>query len=116
MRRTEQAQGLSLMKFEEIYGRTVRGELSQAEASEVLGFSERTFRRWRDRFEADGAEGLYDRRLGRVSARRAPVDEVARVLALFDTRYWDFTATHFHERLVAEHGCKRSYNWVRLTL
>ena len=53
--------------------------------------SERTFRRWRDRFEADGAEGLYDRRLGRVSARRAPVDEVARVLALFDTRYWDFT-------------------------
>ena len=116
MRRTEQAQGLRLMKFEEIYGRTVRGELSQAEAAEVLGFSERTFRRWRDRFEAEGAEGLYDQRLGRASARRAPVDEVARVLALFDTRYWDFTAKHFHEKLVAEHGCKRSYNWVRLTL
>jgi len=44
------------------------------------------------------------------------VDEVARVLALFDTRYWDFTAKHFHEKLVAEHGCKRSYNWVRQTL
>ena len=78
--------------------------------------SERTFRRWRDRFEADGADGLYDRRLGRVSARRAPVDEVARVLALFDTRYGDFTAKHFHEKLVAEHGCTRSDNWVRLTL
>ena len=116
MRRTEQAQGLRLMKFEEVYGRTVRGELSQAEAADVLGMSERTFRRWRDRFEADGAEGLYDRRLGRASARRAPVDEVARVLALFDTRYWDFTAKHFHEKLVAEHGCERSYNWVRLTL
>ena len=88
MRRTEQAQGLRLMKFEEVYGRTLRGELSQAEAAEVLGMSERTFRRWRDRFEAEGAEGLYDRRLGRLSARRAPVDEVARVLALFDTRYW----------------------------
>ena len=35
---------------------------------------------------------------------------------LFDTRYWDFTAKHFHEKLVAEHGSKRSYNWVRLTL
>ena len=116
MRRTEQAQGLRLMKFEEVYGRTLRGVLSQAEAAEVLGMSERTFRRWRDRFEADGAEGLYDRRLGRVSARRAPVDEVARVLALFDTRYWDFTAKHFHEKLVAEHDCERSYNWVRLTL
>ena len=78
--------------------------------------SERTVRRWRDRYEADGAEGLYDRRLGRLSARRAPLDEVARVLALFDTRYWDFTAKHFHEKLVAAHGCERSYNWVRLTL
>ena len=116
MRRTEQAQGLRLMKFEEVYGRTVRRELSQAEAAEVLGMSERTFRRWRDRFEADGAEGLYDQRLGRVSARRAPVDEVARVLELFDTRYGDFTAKHFHEKLVSEHGCERSYNWVRLTL
>ena len=84
--------------------------------AEILGVSERTFRRWRDRFEADGAEGLYDRRLSRVSARRAPVDEVARVLALFDTRYWDFTAKHFHEKLVSEHGSARSYNWVRLTL
>ena len=114
MRRTEQAQGLRLMKFEEVYGRTRRGVLGQAEAAEILGVSERTFRRWRDRFEADGAEGLYDRRLGRLSARRAPVDEVARVLELFDTRYWDFTAKHFHEKLVAEGW--RSYNWVRLTL
>ena len=82
----------------------------------MLGVSERTFRRWRDRYEAEGAEGLYDRRLGRLAARRAPLDEVARVLALFDTRYRDFTAKHFHEKLVAEHGCTRSNNWVRLTL
>ena len=92
MRRTEQAQGLRLMKFEEVYARTTARLLSQAEAAVVLGVSERTFRRWRDRYEAEGAEGLYDRRLGRLSARRVPLDEVARVLALFDTRYWDFTA------------------------
>ena len=116
MRRTEQAQGLRLMKFKEVYGRTQARLLSQAEAAEVLGMSERTFRRWRDRFEAEGAEGLYDRRLGRLSARRAPMDEVAGVLELLDTRYWDFTAKHFHEKLVAEHDCERSYNWVRLTL
>ena len=93
MRRTEQLQGLRLMKFEEVYGRSYRGELSQVEASEILGVSERTFRRWRDRYQAEGAEGLYDRRLGRASARRAGVDEVLDVLALFDTRYWDFTAS-----------------------
>ena len=78
--------------------------------------SERTFRRWRERYEAEGAEGLYDRRLGRVSARRAPVDEVMRVLELFETRYPDFTAKHFHEKLVCEHGFELSYNWLRLSL
>ena len=69
-----------------------------------------------DRYEAEGTDGLYDRRLGRVSARRAPVGEVARVLELFDARYWDFTAKHFHEKLVADHCFKRSYNWLRLSL
>ena len=59
------------MKFEDVYGRCYRGDLSQAEASEILGMSERTFRRWRERYEAEGAAGLYDRRLGRVGAPRA---------------------------------------------
>ena len=58
------------MKFEEILERTRFRELSQGEAASVPGVSERTFLRWRVRFEAEGAEGLYDRRLGRASARR----------------------------------------------
>ena len=40
MRRTEQAQGLRLMKFEEVCARTTARLLSQAEAAEVLGVSE----------------------------------------------------------------------------
>lgn len=116
MRRTDVLQGIRQMKFEEVYGRARQRQLSQAEAASILGVSERTFRRWRDRFEAEGAEGLYDRRLGKVSARRVPVDTVLEVLELFDTRYWDFTARHFYEKLVAEHAFKRSYNWTRLTL
>jgi len=116
MRRTERLQGLRLMKFEDVSGRAYRGELSQVEAAEILGMSERSFRRYRDRFEAEGSEGLYDRRLGRASLRRAGVDEVMAMLTLFDTRYWDFTAKHFWEKLVSEHDFKRSYNWVRLNL
>ena len=116
MRRTEVLQGIRQMKFEEVYQRTSKRSLSQGEAASILGMSERTFRRWRDRYEAEGAEGLYDRRLGKVSGRRMAVDTVMEVLALFDTRYWDFTAKHFHERLVADHGFTRSYNWLRLAL
>ena len=116
MRRTEVLQGIRQMKFEEVYQRTSKRSLSQGEAASILGVSERTFRRWRDRYEAEGAEGLYDRRLGKVSGRRVAVDTVMEVLALFDTRYWDFTAKHFHERLVADHGFTRSYNWLRLAL
>ena len=104
------------MKFEEIYERSARRELSQSEAAEILGMSERTFRRWRGRFEADGAEGLYDRRLGKISGRRVPVDTAMEVLELFDTRYSYFTARHFFDKLVSEHGFERSYNWVRLML
>jgi transposase len=104
------------MKFEEIFERTRSRELSQEEAGLVLGVSERTFRRWRERFEAEGAAGLYDRRLGRVSARRVPVDTVMQVLDLFDTRYRGFTAKHFWDKLVSDHDFEHSYNWVRLTL
>ncbi|MCP5086562.1 MAG: ISNCY family transposase [Rhodobacteraceae bacterium] len=104
------------MKFEELYARTQMRSLSQDQAAEILGMSVRTFRRWADRYEAGGAEGLYDRRLGRMANNRIPVDRAMEVLALFDTRYWDYTAKHFHEKLVGEHGFKISYNWVRLTL
>jgi transposase-like protein len=79
MRWTEVLQGLRRMKFEDIYGRWQERRLSQAEAAEILGMSERTFRRWRDRYQADGLEGLADRRLGKASARRVPVDRVDEV-------------------------------------
>lgn len=104
------------MRFEDVYGRFQRGRLSCAEAADLLGVSVSTFGRYRRRYEQEGASGLYDRRLGRLSGRRAPVDEVAWVVEQFTTRYWDFTAKHFHERLVQEHGFGRSYTWTKTAL
>ena len=74
-----------------------RGELSCQEAAELLGFSERHFRRLRDRYEAEGAEGIIDRRRGRASARRAPLDRIEWVVEPYRTRSIAFTAQHFHE-------------------
>lgn len=116
MGRTGVLQGLRMMKFVELNGRVKRRSLTQGQAAEILGVSERTFRRWRDREEADGAGGLYDRRLGKISGRRVAVDLVMKALELFDTRYFDFTSKHFWEKLVRDHGFKVSYNWTRLLL
>jgi transposase len=104
------------MKFEDIYGRWQARRLSQAEAAEILGMSERTFRRWRDRYEDQGAPGLLDRRLGKASARRAPVDQVDAVLSLYRERYGGFTARHFHDKLRQHHGFTLGYTWTRLRL
>jgi transposase len=116
MRRTEVLQGLRRMKFEEIYGRWRQRRLSQAEAAEILGMSERTFRRWRERYDEQGLEGLLDRRLGKASARRVPIDQVSRVLTLYRERYIGFTAKHFHDKLCRHHGFALSYSWTKLRL
>lgn len=73
------------MRFEELYARQRGRELTMVEAAEMLGISERTFRRWRDRYAVDGAAGLEDRRLGRASARAVPVDEVLQMVTLYES-------------------------------
>ena len=78
--------------------------------------SVRTVRRWEDRYEADGAEGLYDRRLGKLANNRVPTDTAMEMSTLFDAKYWDYSPRHFHENLVTQHRFTRSYNWVRVTL
>lgn len=104
------------MRFEEIYDRHCGKRLSAAEAAEWLGVSERTFRRWRVRYEAEGAVGLLDRRLGKISPHRVPADEVERIAALYEQRYTGWTVKHFHERACAQHGLSRSYGWTKSVL
>lgn len=100
----------------EAIGRWRSGALSCSEAAEVLGMSERHFRRLRDRYEAQGAEGLIDRRRGRVSGRRVAVDRIEWLLEQYRTRYFDFTVKHFHERLRAEHRFELGYSWTKRIL
>jgi len=73
MGQAEVLQGVRQMRFEGLLERHDRGELLQGEAAEMLGVSERTFRRWRDRLRDEGPEGLRDRRIGKPSSRRAVV-------------------------------------------
>lgn len=104
------------MRFEGLLERWERGELGQSEAAEMLGVSERTFRRWRERHAEDGAAGLLDRRIGKPSSRRASEAELRRMLGLFESRYGDFTVKHLHETLVKRHGYKLGYTVTKQAL
>ena len=116
MTRATVLQEVRQMRFAELYERRQRRELTMAEAGELLGVTERTFRRWSERYEAEGLEGLQDRRLGRASARAVPVDDVLRMVTLYETRYPGWTVKHFHERWQQEHGGTRSYTWTKQRL
>jgi transposase len=104
------------MRFEAVLAQWENHEMSQAEAAHVLGVTERTFRRWCQRYEEDGLEGLLDRRIGKPSPKRVPPEWVARVAELYVERYQDFNAKHFHEHLVEEHNFPWSYSWTKTLL
>lgn len=116
MRRTEAFQGVRMIKFTSVLSRYEAAEFSQLEAAELLGVSERTFRRWGQRFEDEGEAGLADRRLGKASAKRVPEEREAEVAKLCRELYQGFTAKHFHEHLVLHHGFSWGYTWTKMLL
>ena len=116
MGRARVLEEIRIMRFEELLDRHERGELTQAEAGEMLGVSERTVRRWQARYRQEGAAGLQDRRIGKPSPRRADESELARAQALYAEMYGDFTVKHFHEKLIESHGYRLGYTVTRVAL
>ncbi len=45
------------MRFEELYARRQRRDVTRAEAAEMLGVTERTFRRWSEHDDTEGPRG-----------------------------------------------------------
>jgi len=100
------------MRFKEVYGGWQEDRLTQEEAALILGVSDRTFRRYIDRFEESGLAGLADKRLTQISHRRAPVDEVVALVDLYSRRHQGWNARHFHD-WYSKHGGARGYTWVK---
>jgi len=116
MRRTAMLWEVFVTRFQEAFEQYEKHRLSSEEAGELLGMSGRNFRRLCVRYEEDGIEGLRDRRLGKVSPRRAPAHELERMHELYRERYSDFTVKHFHEQLVKRHGYKLCYTVTKASL
>jgi len=103
------------MRFEEAYEGWNAGRLTQAEAAQVLGMCERSFRRYLVRYEAEGLEGLIDRRLEQISNRRASVDEVMALTEQYRRQHHGWNVKHFHS-WYRRTGGTRSYTWVKKRL
>ena len=113
MRRTRVLWEAYVKRFEDAFERYKKGRLTAEEAGELLGLSGRHFRRQCGRFASDGLEGLRDKRLGRVSSRRACETELDRMHRLYREEYADFTVKHFHEELQRHHNYKLGYTATR---
>jgi hypothetical protein len=109
-------EAMRMERFSEIYDDYAGERLSGIEAARILGCSERHFLRLRDRYADDGLEGLRDRRVGRVSSRRASDEDVEAVSQLYRDRYKGFSVRHFYEYARRCHALQWSYSWTRIAL
>src|ERR1700694_5686536 len=104
------------MKVQEVILRAVAKKITWYQAAEILGISDRPMRRWRERYEEFGYDGLFDRRRGKPSPKRVPLAVVEQVLGLYRERYHDLNVRHFYEKLSQEHAIGLSYSWVKQAL
>jgi len=104
------------MKVQEVILRAMAKKITWWQAAEIIGISDRHMRRWRERYEEFGYDGLFDRRRGKPSPKRVPMQTVEQVLGLYREKYFDFNVRHFHEKLVTEHDIGLSYTWVKQAL
>src|SRR5437763_8866415 len=105
-----------MMKLQDVLLKAMAKKITWWAAAEIIGVTDRTMRRWRERLETDGYSGLADRRKGKPSAQRIPLAMVERVLGLYKDTYYDLNIRHFHEKLQEEHAIGLSYTWVQKAL
>jgi transposase len=105
-----------MMKLHDVLLKAMAKKITWWDAAEIIGVTDRTMRRWRERLEAGGVSGLVDRRRGRPSEKRVPLARVEQVLRLYQEVYFDLNIRHFHEKLREEHGIELSYTFVQKAL
>src|SRR5687768_7049253 len=90
------------MRRQDVILRAISGEISWFAAADILQMTPRNLRRWRERYERWGYNGLVDQRRC-PSKRRVPLAELERVLRLFRERYAGFNRDAAIEVLSTTH-------------
>ena len=70
------------MKIQEVILKAMAGKLKWWEAAEIIGVTDRTMRRWRERYQEQGYSGLWDHRKRSPSPKRIAVEVLAGAAAV----------------------------------
>src|SRR5215217_5088545 len=62
-----------MMKLQDVLLKAMAKKITWWQAAEIVGVTDRTMRRWRERLEEQGYSGLADRRKGKRSHKRVPL-------------------------------------------
>jgi transposase len=104
------------MKVQEVILRAISGQILWMEAADILGVTDRQMRRWKQRYQEYGYDGLYDRRRKIPSPKKIPLNKAENILKLYREKYFDFNISHFYDKLRNDHNINISYNWLRQAL
>jgi transposase len=105
--RADERERLHLVKL------TGESSLTQREAADRLGISERQFKRLVQRWKREGDAGLIFRQRGRASNNRLAEADRVRIVGLLRDRYPDFGPTLAAEKLLERDGIQVSRETVR---
>jgi transposase len=101
------------LKRVEVVSEATAGGLTNGEAGELLGLSERQVQRLKKRYREEGGGGLAHGNRGKPSARRTPVEVRERVESLLKEQYWDYNTQHLMEILAERYDITVSYSTLR---
>lgn len=82
------------------------GVMDRKQGQQIVGVSERTFRRYLAEYGTRGALFIKHGNCRNIPLNRSPQELKSAMLALVQERYFDFNLTHCLEKLQAEHGLK----------
>jgi transposase len=99
-----------------VLSRVEAEEMSVPEAARLLGLTERSIRRLRERMRRAGPAGLVHGNRGRDSPRRLPEAARTRILELAEATYFDVNDSHLAELLAEREGIEVSRVTLRRLL
>jgi len=100
------------MTRNEVIMRAIAGSLTWIQAADICGITARQMRRMKLRYEAQGYDGLMDRRGGRTRRKRIAVKTLEKLCRLKREQYEDFSVQHFWEHATEQHKIAVSYTWT----